>query len=81
MAALDTATRRAIWQRLMAEGHFPPALLKADLIAAVNAVDDWTEANAASYNTALPQPFRGAATPAEKALILAYVALRRAGVV
>lgn len=81
MAVLDTATRRAIWQRLMAEGKFPPTLLKADLLAAVNAVDDWVDANAPAYNTALPQPFRGAASPAQKALILAYVALRRAGVI
>lgn len=52
---------------------------KADLDAAVAAVDDWATANAASFNSALPQPFRGTASSALKALLLAAVCLRRAG--
>lgn len=52
---------------------------RADVRAAIAAVDQWCTDNAASFNTALPQPFRGAATQAQKAAILAYVALRRAG--
>lgn len=56
-----------------------PALSKPDVKAAVDAVDDWAEANASAYNSALPQPFRGTANASQKALILAYVCMRRAG--
>lgn len=52
---------------------------KPSLRAALDAADAWVDANAASFNTALPQPFRGAASPQEKAAILAYVCLRRGG--
>jgi len=56
------------------------AFSKAQLIAAINAVDDWAEANATSYNNALPVAVRTNATTAQKALLLAYVCMRRAGV-
>jgi hypothetical protein len=52
----------------------------ADMKAAVAAVDTWATANAAAYNTALPDPFKSTANAAQKALILAYVCLRRAGI-
>lgn len=52
---------------------------KADLRAAVDATDDWIEASQASFNAALPQPFRGAATTAQKTFLFCYVAMRRAG--
>lgn len=50
---------------------------KADLLAAVNAVDDWVDSNAAAYNTALPAAFRTGATANQKALLLAVVVLMR----
>lgn len=50
---------------------------KADIDAAIVAADDWATANASSYNTALPQPFRSTATAGQKAALLAYVTLRR----
>lgn len=52
---------------------------KADLRDAVDACDSWVDSNSTSFNTALPQPFRGNATPAQKTLLLCYVAMRRAG--
>lgn len=52
-------------------------MLKADLIAAVSAADDWCEANTVSYNSALPQPFRGTATPDQKSGLLEHVISRR----
>lgn len=55
------------------------SLTKADVQAAVNAADDWVDSNSAAFNSALPQPFRGAASTQQKALLLAYLALRRAG--
>lgn len=51
----------------------------ATIQAAFNAADDWMEANASSYNSALPAAFRTVATPAQKALLLASLAMRRAG--
>lgn len=55
------------------------SLTKADLLAAVGAVDDWCEANSAAFNTAIPQPARGALTASQKAILLAIVVMRRAG--
>ena len=54
-------------------------ITKADLAAAVNATDQWLDDNQASYNAALPQPFRGAASLALKTALLCAVAMRRAG--
>jgi hypothetical protein len=57
-------------------------MLKADLRAAVNAADDWANANEAEYNAALPQPFRGIATPNQKSGLLEHTITfrRKAGV-
>lgn len=55
------------------------AVTKAELRAAIDATDDWIESNQTSYNTALPQPFRGAATLPQKTFLFCYVAMRRAG--
>lgn len=57
------------------------AFKKSDLTAAVAAVDQWCTDNATSYNTALPATFRTTATTAQKNIMLAYVCLKRAGVV
>jgi len=54
-------------------------LTKPDLVAAVAATDDWIESNQTSFNTALPQPFRGTASLQFKTLLFCYVAMRRAG--
>lgn len=53
---------------------------KPDLIAAVAAVDAWATTNAAAYNSTLPDPFKSSASAQQKALLLAYVCLQRAGV-
>ncbi len=52
-------------------------LTKADLRAAIDAVDSWVDSNAASLNTAIPQPARNQLSTGQKALILACVALLR----
>ena len=52
-------------------------LAKADLRAAVDAVDDFLDANAATINAAIPQPARGALTTKQKALLLMYVVAKR----
>lgn len=52
----------------------------ADLEACIVAADAWCAANAAAFNTALPAgAFKSNATNAQKAALLASVALRRYG--
>lgn len=84
MAVLADEDRRRTWAHLMrswaAVLGTPIPVVKADLRAAVDATDAWIEANQAAFNTALPQPFRGAATTPQKTLLFCYVAMRRAGI-
>lgn len=83
MAALSTADRQRIWRGLMrfwSHRREPLGnLTKADLQAAVNATDDWIDANAAAYNSAIPQPARGQLTSDQKNILFAAVALARRG--
>jgi hypothetical protein len=59
----------------------PMPMAKTDLKAAADAAYTWATGAAiqTSYNSALPQPFRGEATQAEKAALLAFVCMRIAG--
>lgn len=81
MAALSDVDRTALWADLMREISrvVEPlgALTKADLRAAVDAADAWADANASSYNLALPQPARGVLTAKQKARLLMFVLRRR----
>mgnify|MGYP003578590849 CR=1 FL=1 len=52
-------------------------LSKVELRAAVNAADQWADDNAASFNTAIPQPARGTLTAKQKARLLVWVVERR----
>lgn len=82
MAVLDVTNRFRVWAQAMRDWPAAlgmPAVTKPDLRAAVDACDQWIEDNQASFNTALPQPFRGAATTAQKTFLFCYVAMRRAG--
>jgi hypothetical protein len=47
---------------------------------AINAADDWTDANAAAYNNALPTTFKNAANTKQKAMLLCIVLLWRSGI-
>lgn len=80
MAALPEQDRERTWRWFMRRNTDPCAFTKADLRAALDACDTWVDSNAASFNTALPQPFRGAATAQQKTLLLCFVAMRRAGI-
>jgi hypothetical protein len=53
----------------------------AAIKAALDATDDWVDANAASYNSALPAAFKNTATAAQKNLLFAYCCMKRAGLV
>lgn len=77
---MDATNRLRTWAQVMR--NWPGSITgvtKAELRAAVDATDDWIEANQASFNTALPQPFRGAASTPQKTFLFCYVAMRRAG--
>jgi hypothetical protein len=76
MAILSDPDRAQIWteyQQELSAGHEGAAFLKANLLAAVAAADQWVSDNAASYNTALPTAFRNNATAAQKARLLTAV--------
>lgn len=80
MAALSQAERDRIARWFQRDPDLGSAsFTKPQLIAAVAAADDWAEANAAAFNTALPAAFRNSATAGQKALLLAYVICRRYG--
>lgn len=77
MANLTDEQRREVfirWMRTNAEGV---SITKAELRAAVDAVDGWLEANQASFNAAIPNPARSQLNAKQKALLAAFVALRR----
>jgi hypothetical protein len=77
---VDTLNRLRTWAQVMR--NWPGSLTgvtKSELRAAIDATDQWIDDNQASFNTALPQPFRGAATTPQKTFLFCYVAMRRAG--
>jgi hypothetical protein len=78
MAALPNLDRVKVAAHL-GRKHPWPGLTKPDIKAAVDAIDDYIDTNAATMNAALPQPFRTIATLEQKARLFAYVALRRGG--
>jgi hypothetical protein len=80
MVALPDVDRAAIWQAVMSdlsELREPLGLNKTDLRAAVNAIDVWVDSNAASLNTAIPQPARGALSQTQKTRLFLAVVSRR----
>lgn len=79
MPVLDSTGRFRLWAHAMRNWPGAMPVSKADLLAAVNSTDEWIEANQASFNAALPQPFRGAASAPQKTFLLCMVAMRRAG--
>lgn len=76
MATLTAGERRACWGGCMEEWsrrRVAIALAKGDLLAAVNAIDDWISDNTVSFNQALPLAARQALTPAQKAELFMFV--------
>lgn len=85
MALLDETNRARTWAHYLRNFLGAAGVTKADVRAAIDATDAWIEsaqgaaAPATGYNSALPQPFRGAASLDQKTLLYCYVAMRRAG--
>jgi hypothetical protein len=51
--------------------------LIAELRAAVDAIDQWIDDNASSFNSSIPQPARSSLTAKQKARLLVWVVRRR----
>ncbi len=79
MAVLSDNDRAALWAEYMSDARLGAlgSVTKADLRAAVNAIDAFLNDNAAAINTAIPQPARAQLTSAQKALLLMFVIQRR----
>ena len=81
MAALAPQDRIDLWSELMAElsrdRETVSGVTKADLRAAVDALDDWFNTNAATINAAIPQPARANLTTSQKARLLVRVIYKR----
>lgn len=83
MAALPDADRRhatrRFIERIFVEGRQTATFSTDQLKAAVDAIDDWIEANAQSFNQSLPPQFRNNASAEQKTQLFCFVALKRAG--
>ena len=78
MAVLPDADRTAVGNQWMRDNNTPlGALTKAELRAAVNAMDQWIDDNASAFNTSIPQPARAQLTAKQKAWLFSYVIKRR----
>lgn len=80
MAVLIDQDRYDIWadiMRLLSANKETVSITKADLRAAVNAVDAWCNTNASAFNTAIPQPARAALSADQKARLLMLVVAKR----
>lgn len=68
-------------QKMFVEPNVTANFNLDDLKAAFAAVDAWADANQTSYVASLPQPFKANSSPAQKALLLAFVAMKRGGLI
>ncbi len=81
MTTLVEFDRFDLWAELMRLKESYAGMSKADLRAAVNATDDWIDANQGSFNSALPLPARTSLTARQKTLVFMAVAARKFEVV
>jgi len=80
MAVLSAADQVAVtssYTRLVCERREAVPIRKAELRAAITAVDAWADSNQASFNSAIPLPARTSLTARQKAEILLFVIRRR----
>jgi len=81
MALLTDAQRRKLWATFMSDVSAREEvfgnLLKADIRAAIDAIDGWIEANQASFNQAIPLPARTELTAKQKVDIFKLIVSER----
>ena len=79
--ALTPAERQEVLAEIMREYSHrrdqAPVSSKVEFLAALDAVDDWIDANMASFNAALPLPYQTQATARDKAWLFIRVAEKR----
>jgi hypothetical protein len=77
MAVLSEEKRAAVSAEFIREKLENIGIVKADVRAAVDGLDDWLDANLSTINQAIPQPARGALTTTQKVWLFKYVLDRR----
>lgn len=81
MAELTSGQRAklhaAVMRALSIPGSDPIGINKTESRAVVDALDTWTNSNAATINTQIPQPARGALTVGQKAVYFNAVQMAR----
>lgn len=75
-APVKLAVRRALHRAYSAQEMAIP-WVKADVDAAITALDDFLDANVATINSALPNPFRSTASTGDKAVLMATITMAR----
>lgn len=80
--ALNAQQARDVWNAMrFQDGTLGQTFNKTDLSAAVTNVDAWLTSNQAAAVAQLPEPFKSTSSAQQKLLLLAYVCLKRAGVI
>lgn len=80
MAVLSDNARIAVWadaMRQISNDREACSIVKADLRAAVDAIDDWVVANATAFNNTLPTAAKNGLTTAQKSRLFMLVVARR----
>lgn len=81
MATLSEADRLRVWRGFMryasSQGMELDGMVKSDLKAAIDATDDWIDANQSSFNTALPSAAQTNLTLAQKTIMFCATAAMR----
>lgn len=79
--AFTAQQARDVWRAMLNIDGALNTFTKPNLDAAVNNIDAWLTANQAAAVAQLPEPFKSTSNAAQKNLLLAYVCLKRAGVI
>lgn len=77
MAVLSDADRFVLRTNWIAANDERARLTKAELAAALNAIDDFMHNNAAAINNAFPEPAKSTLSARQKARVLVEVLRRR----
>jgi hypothetical protein len=81
MAVMSAGERGAAWttymQNVSTKREAFAGLTKAELLLAVNAIDQWIDDNTSAFNTAIPLPARTALTTQQKSDLFLIVLRRR----
>ena len=85
MAALTRQERKNIaspWVRkVYQEAQKAADLTFSDLEPAIQATEDWIQANQGNFLAVLPQQFKSKTNGVEKTLLFVYVVMKRAGLI